>query len=422
MRALLALAVLFSPLAVRAQEAASARTLTLEEAYRLSLARSEELVMRGADYDVLVAQAQEIMSRAKPSVSLRATESIQDVPPGSSGLFLQRYREQAWIAGHQPIFSGFREFLAFRSAKELGEAGRLRLERAKQLLYQDVARAYLDVLAAREEIRIRGALLGITDERLKDLDQRLKVGRSRKSELLAAAAQHAQAVADQEQSRAAERRAQFQLRFLTGLEEVGALVELSSAPASSVLEGALARSRVRPDVEARRLEASAAERNIKVVSRRRWPEIGLDANYYLKRPPSFTDQVKWDVLITGTLPLYGGGETTALVRQQEARKRSARAAFEQAARMAELETRTAYEDLAASADVVAALEKAAAAAEANAKAQSEDYRLGQVTNLDVLGGLNSLQQARLLSSRARLDAWWARTRLEVAAGLPGGTL
>lgn len=413
---MLLLALLLSPLPV------AARTLALDEAYRLALARSEALVERGADYEVLVAQAQEIAARAKPSVSLRATESIQDVPAGSSGLFLQRTREQAWLAGHQPLFSGFREFLAFRSARELGEAGRLRLDRAKHLLYQDVARAYLDLLGAQDEIRIRDSLLAITEERLKDLRQRLSVGRSRRSELLAAEAQHAQAAADQEQARAAERGAQFRLRFLTGLEEDAAAAPLAPAPAAPDLMTALGRARARPDVEARRLEASASRRNVKVFSRRRWPEIGLDANYYLKRPPSFTDQVKWDVLITGTLPLYGGGETTALVRQQEARTRGAQAALEAAVRSAELEARVAHEDLAASAAVVSALEKAAAAAEANARAQSDDYRLGQVSNLDVLGSLNALQQARLTSSRARLDAWWARARLEVAAGMPGGAL
>lgn len=416
MKAIL-LAALLSPL-----PASAARPLTLDEAYKLSLARSEELVQRGADHDILVAQAQEILSRAKPSVSLRGTESIQDIPAGASGLFLQRYREQAWVAVNQPLFSGFREFLAFRSAKESGEAGALRLQRAKHLLYRDVADAYLTLLGGQDEIRIRASVLDNTAQRMKDLRARLEVGRSRKSELLAAEAQHDQAVAEVEQSRAAERRAQFELRFLTGLEEDIEPAPLGDAPPPPALEAALARSRARADVEARRLDASAAERNVKVVSRQRWPTLALDGNYYLKRPPSFTDKVKWDLVISGTLPLYGGGETTAQVRQQEARTRAARAAHEQAVRTAELEARVAHEDLTASAGVVSALDKAAAAAEANARAQAEDYRLGQVTNLDVLGSLNTLQQARLTASRARLDAWRARARLEVAAGLPGGTL
>jgi outer membrane protein len=415
-RALL-LALLLSPL-----PAAAARPLALEEAYRLALARSEELAMRGADFDLLVAQAREIKGSILPDIRLNATETLQHVPAGASGLFLQPNREQAWVSARQPLFSGFREFLAFRSARDMSEAGRLRLERAKHLLYRDVARGYLDLLAAQDEIRIRGSMVEITEDRLKELRQRLGVGRSRRSELLAAEAQHDQAAADQEQARAAERAAQFQLRFLTGLEEDVEPVALSSPPAQAPLDAALARARGRADVEARRLEAEAAERNIKVASRARWPVIGADANYYLKRPPSFTDRVKWDVTITGTLDLFTGGQTTAQVRQQEARRRSARAAFEQAVRAAELEARTAQEDLAASARVTAALEKAASAAEANAKAQSEDYRLGQVTNLDVLGSLTALQQARLTSSRARLDAWWARARLEVAAGVPGGSL
>ena len=84
------------------------------------------------------------------------------------------------------------------------------------------------------------------------------------------------------------------------------------------------------------------------------------------------------------------------------------------------EVRAAHRDLGSSISAARALEKAAALAEANAKAQAEDYRLGQVTNLDVLGALNTLQQARLQLSRARLDAYWANVRLNVAAGLISG--
>lgn len=417
MSKLLLLGVLLLPL-----RASAARPIALDEAFALTLKRSETLAISGADYERLVAEARELEGNILPTLKVNASEAIQDVPAGSSGLFLQRNRETAWLSAHQPIFSGFREFLAFRSAKDYSEAGRLRLERAKHLLYQDVVRAYLDVLGARDEIRIRGALVDITDDRLKELRQRLGVGRSRKSELLAAEAQHASAAADLEQSRAGERAAQFQLRFLTGLEEDLEPVALSSAPAPAGLDAALAKARTRPDVEARRLESTAAERNIKVASRARWPYIAADANYYLKRPPSFTDQVKWDVAITGSLDLFTGGRTTAVVRQQQALRKGAQAAYEQAVRSAELEARVAQEDLTASAGVVAALEKAADAADANAKAQAEDYRLGQVTNLDVLGSLNTLQQARLTANRARLNAWWARARLEVAAGVPGGSL
>ncbi|MBI4060585.1 MAG: TolC family protein [Elusimicrobia bacterium] len=419
-------ALLLIPLSAAAQAVSTApapgRALDLAEAYRLALARSEEIAISGATYEETLAKADEVLSNVLPRVSLMGSEALQDVPRGASGLFLQRQREQGWVSLHQPLFSGLREFLAYRASKDLGRAAELSLARAKQLLYRDTARAYLDLLAAQEDIRIRGALLEITRDRVQDLKEFRKVGRARASEYLAAESQAALQAAQLAGANAAEQVAQFKLGFLTGLEE-----RLAPAPAPEpvpppALEAALSRARTRPDVESRRAEVSSAELAIKVVSRRRWPAIALDANYYFQRPPSFTSDVKWDATITGSLPLYAGGEVGAQGRQQEARLRAKRAALSEAVRVAELEAKSAHRELLSSLSVTAALDNAARLAGENAKAQSEDYRLGQVTNLDVLGSLNALQQTRLQQNAARVDACWSRVRLEVAAGVPGGPL
>jgi outer membrane protein TolC len=403
--------------------AAAARTLTLPEAYALALARSEEIARTGAAYEETVARAEEVFSNVLPRVGLRATEQLQHVPKGMSGLFLQPNREQAQFTLRQPIFAGFREFLAWRAAKDQGEAARLRLERAKQLLYQDAARAYLDLLDAQDEIAVRQALVDNTADRVKELQQRLAVGRSRRSELLAAEASESSARAQVEQARAAERSAQLRLRFLTGLDEELAAAPLPDAGPAPRLEAALIGAAARPDAAAARSELDAASRNARVAARERWPTIALDANYYLKRPPSFTDRVKWDATIAADLPLYAGGETGARRRQREARLRAAQATLDEALRRAALEARVAHEDWRAAEAVVAARGAALKAAEANAKAQADDYRVGMVTNLDVLGALNALQEARLAHAQARLDAHWARVRLETAAGaVPGAKL
>lgn len=417
MRPVLA-ALLLLPLSASAAD----RPLGLPEAYKLALARSEELAISGATYEETVARAEEVFSRVMPRLSLMGTETFQDVPRGQSGLFLQRQREQGWLSLQQPLFSGFREFLAYRASKQQGRAAELRLERAKQLLYRDVARSYLDLSAAQEDIRIRSALLAITEDRVKDLKEFRRLGRARASEHLAAESQAAQLVAQLESAKAAEQVAQFRLGFLTGLDERLAPEAVPGPQAAPALDAALARARARADVESARAEKNAAEDSIKVVTRRRWPSISADANYYLKRPPSFTQDVKWDATITGSLPLWTGGEIGAQARQAKARAKAQEAALSQAVRAAELETRSAHQDLTASFSVVSALEAAEKLAEQNAKAQAEDYRLGQVTNLDVLGGLNVLQQTRLSLNQARVDAYWSRVRLEVAAGVPGGSL
>lgn len=419
-------AVLILPLSAAAQSASTepvaGRPIDLTEAYKLSLLRSEQIVISGENYQETMAKADEIFSHVMPHISVMGTETFQDVPPGPANQFIQRNREQGWFALHQPLFSGLREFLAFRAAKDLGRSAELQLERAKQLLYRDVARAYLDLLSAQDDIRIRGALVSITQKRVDDLKEFLKVGRARASEMLAAESQLAQNLAQLESSRATEQVAQFKLAFLTGIDERLAPKPVPDAAPIPPLESALAKARVRADVESRREDAAAAELSIKVASRQRWPTIALDANYYFKRPPSFTSEVKWDATITGSLPLYSGGEIGAQKRQQEARMRARRAALSEGTRMAELETRSTHQELTSSFVVVSALDKAEGLAEANAKAQAADYRLGQVTNLEVLASLNTLQQTRLQQSAARVNAYWSRVRLEVAAGVPGGSL
>ncbi len=418
MRALFLAAWLAAPGAAQPPlPAPAARPLSLTEAYALALERSEELAQRGEAVAELEASVDELWGGVRPKVSLVGSEQVQDVPSGVSGVsttFSQRTREQAQLTLHQPLFSGLREYLAARSGKARLASAELALARAQQLLYQDVARGYLDVLGARRELDIRKALIAITDEQIRDLKEREKLGRSRRSEVLAAESQKAQALAALETARGAEAVAQVRLRFLTGAEE-----DLAPEPValpSPVLEPALEALARRPDVEAARRERDAAALDVGVASRQRWPVLALDGNYYLRRPPGFNDKIKWDAVFSLTLPLYDGGTIGAQTRRSKARERSAEAALSLARRKAELEESSARRDLSSALAAVAALEEAGRAAEANARAQREDFRLGQVTNLDVLGSLNVLQETRLRLDAARLLAYWARVRLDVAAG------
>jgi outer membrane protein len=244
---------------------------------------------------------------------------------------------------------------------------------------------------------------------------RQKLGRSRKSEVLAAQAQRAQIDAELATVRARGRQAQLALRFLTGLDEdilPAPQIAVSSEPLELWLEAAARR----PDVEAARLESQALALGVSVARRQRWPVLSLDGNYYLKRPPGFTEKVSWDAVLRAELPLYSGGGVTARIKAAEAQRRSAEASRALAGRKAVLETESAYALAQSAASIVGALEKAAELAEANAKAQEQDYGLGLVTNLEVLGSLNALQESRLKLAEAKLNSVLARARLLVAAG------
>lgn len=409
--------VLLGPAPARA-----ARPITLPESYALALRRSEELAQRGETVVELEARAEELKAKIRPQASLAATETLQDVPPERSGVssqFTQSHREQAQVTLSQPLFSGLREFLALRAMRARGRAAELALERARHLLFGDLAQAYVEVLSAQEEASVRRVLAEITDDRIKELESRRRLGRSRKSEVLAAEARRAQIAADLETVSGRRRQTQLSLRFLTGLEEDLEPRLLSPADLGA-LEPWLEAARRRPDVEAARLESLAAALGEGVERRARWPVLSLDGNYYLKRPPGFTDRVKWDAVFRAELPLYSGGSLSARIAAAAAVKSSSERALELALRRACLETESAYSAAESAVSIAAALEKAAELAQANAQAQAEDYRLGLVTNLDVLGSLNALQESRLKLSEARLTAALARLRLLVAAGAVEG--
>jgi len=416
---MLFLAVAAALAAAAPASASDARPLTLDEAYSAALARSEEIAERGATYDQVIAQIDELWAAVRPSVKLTASHVWQDTPGPGVNFPLPANQDNAAIVGHQPIFAGLRDFLAVRAARAQSASASLALLRAKQLLYQDVARAYLDLLRSHRGIATRQAQLKLDEDRIKELNNFVEIGRSRRSEVLAARTQLAQDGADLAAAVGAERFQQATLRFLTGLD--GDLRPAEVETPADVADPApfVERARARPDVEAARKDLEYSDDIVTMQKRQYWPTIALDGDYYLRRPRNFTQNVHWDATLSAVLPVYTGGLIAAQVREAKAQRAYREQALSLAVRGAELEAGRAHSDLVSDLSVVKALQEALTLADENAKAQIADYRHGLVTNIDVLTSLTTVQTTRLRLDEAQLRAYDDRVRLEVAAGGPG---
>lgn len=402
---------------IAASAQTTGRPIALAEAYQRAVARSEALKISEAATREAQSRVSELWSSVLPRVSLKATDLFQDShASGESvgGTFTSRERPEVKIAARQPLFSGFREFLAIKGAKALTEAARLNRERAASLLYEEVAASYFELLDRQEELATRQAVRNITADQVKELKERGRLGRSRRSEILAAESRLAQLDADIEAARGGENVANDLLQFFTGLEET-LTPQAEPVPPFQETDNFINKAEQRHDVEARRRELFSAELALTSSRRAYLPTAYADANYYLKRI-GFQKNIKWDVLLTGELPLYSGGALLATGRASQARRDAAQQALTLAVRRARVEAKSAARDLQSALAGVRALEKAVELAQANAKAQADDYRNGLVTNLDVLGSLDALQEARLKLDREKVRAALARVRLEVAAG------
>ena len=392
--------------------------ITLDEAYTAALKRSEAVAEKGETYAQVLAQIDQLWSQIKPRLNLNATQTVQDTQGPNAPFTIPANQEVVAINGHQPLFSGLRDFLAVKAGNAQGESAEFAYRRAKQILYRDVANAYLNLLQSRRDIATHEEQVKLTADRVKELKNFEDIGRSRRSEVLAAEAQQAQDVADLETSRGLERVQQETLQFLTGLDSELAPQEIVAPVQAEDMKPFLDRARHRPDVEGARKDFEYSDLYVSIQRRQYWPTISLDGNYYLRRTQPFYGNVNWDAAVSGQLPIYYGGQIGAQTRQAQAQRGFNEQALSLALRMAELDVRSAQSDLVSDLSIVKALESAMALAEANAKAQAADYRHGLVTNIDVLASLTVVETTRLRLDAAQIQAYFARVRLEVAAGGP----
>ena len=263
---------------------------------------------------------------------------------------------------------------------------------------------------------IRHDQMDVTAKRITELEARADIGRSRKSEVVAAQTQLAQDKASYLNSAASERLAQQALIFITGLDTDLAPEELLLAREGG-LEDYLKLALLRPDLAARRKALESYDYLAQIQDHNLWPTVALAADYYIVRSPMPSPTDRWDGTIALNVPLYTGGTAAAQKDSAYSAKRSAALALQLSERQALTEVRSAYEEHKYSILQADSLKEALALASDNAKYQQDDYKMGLVTNLDVLTALNSVLQTRLALLQAKVQGNFTLVKLETAAGL-----
>ena len=138
-------------------------------------------------------------------------------------------------------------------------------------------------------------------------------------------------------------------------------------------------------------------------------------NYYLQKTGPSGD-IKWDAQLALTLPLFAGGANLSRVREASSIERQGTLELVRIRRLAGQDIRVLYTRVRTDLAQVAALSTAADLAERNYAEQSSDYRLGLVTNLDVMQSLANAKDSRRSADRASWTLKADLAALEAAAG------
>ena len=302
----------------------------------------------------------------------------------------------------QPLFRGFRDFDALRQTKTLAAAQLEAKRLAVTALYGDVLQNYLTILSLERDLFNIQEEGNAYQKRINELDARIRIGRSRIPEKLSIQSALASLRAEMEQTKGATAVAREMFGFLTGLSSEAKLVDIKSDELLSLLpvEQYLAKIDHRPDVRAADLKLKAADDAIQIARGGHYPSIDLSGNYYVQRTGALED-VRWDVQLGATLPIYTGGITNSKIEEAASQKAQAELLLAKLRRTADEEIRAQHRSVTADMRQLVELENSRKLADMNLEEQTKDYRSGLVNNLDVLQAMTSAEETKRSLDRAR---------------------
>ena len=391
--------------------------LLLDHCFRAAMKRSETL----AGQQELVVQAEEHYRQAwgsiMPSVNGSYTYFRQDSSGGNGtgGTSSSSTEQTLKITADQPLFRGFRDFGAIAADRSFITAQEQARDWAGMQLYMDVAQGFYTLLAVQKDAQLLDNEIGIYQKRINELQERIAIGRSRVTEVLAVKSAQAILKAQREQVYGQLDAAKEVLAFLTGLDQNTPLDDTDAVPAKlEPLDSYQSMLDARPDIIAAKKNVEYFKSNVSVAGGERLPSADLTGDYYLQGKNLQQNGI-WDAQIAVTLPVFAGGIISSDIKIAESQERQSEQQLSRVERLAVEDIRTFHHNLQADLAQLTALQDAFNIAEENYKANVKDYELGLVTNLDVLQALTSYQDTARSLEKIRYQSKIDYNKLEAAA-------
>ncbi len=384
---------------------------TLNDCFELALRRSEII----ATQSELIFQAENRYKQAIGSIlpNLSATGS-QLVQESTSNSIFPTTQPLIKLTATQPLFQGFKEFAGIKQTKDQIESQ----DQAKQLatiqLYQDTAQSFYTLLSLDQELEHISEQIQLYEKRIQELNQFVKIGRSRRSEVLTVQTQKENLLAQQELTQQQRNVAFEVLHFLTGLDSKTTFSDNEPIPPKfPSLSSYLSEMNHRPDIKSAQANVSAAEQGIRIAESGHYPSVNLLGNYYFLRA-GLLQSVHWDTQITLTFPIFSGGIVQSGVRIAESQKATSDLALSRTQRLAEQEISTLHHNLEGDQRQVEAYTRTKKLAETNYASQVQDYKHGLVNNIDVLLALTAYKESERALDRSVFNVKLDYAKLEAA--------
>lgn len=315
----------------------------------------------------------------------------------------------------QMIFDGFQTRNNVAAAKAQVRAANQSLTNTEQTTLLDAATAYMDVIRDRKIAALTEQNLAFLNEQVRASNARLEAGEGTRTDVAQADAQRASAVALLAQARASVQISAATYRQVIGAEpgKLASASALSKMLPRSAEGGFTIAEAEHPGILARKHLVDAAGYGVKSAEGALLPQLGivadLDAGYQntkgngitegLFGQQSSSDGNSWSrsasIGAQLTIPIYSGGRTSALVRQQKETLGQARIDVDVTRDQVRQAVSSAWASYIAASEGVRSNRTVVEAARLALNGVIEERNVGQRTTLDVLNAQATVIEAQI---------------------------
>jgi protease secretion system outer membrane protein len=411
--------------------APGARALTLQEAYQAALQNDPQYRMSFYDNEGGKEYAKIGLSNLLPqlSASYSASRNIVDqtlhIDGRPDSLSQPRYISRSSAVQVRQTLFNLDAFARYRQGQAQTRESAARFEYNAADVIVRVVSAYADALYARDQFKLTEAQRDAFVEQM-HVNQRLfEKGEGTKTDMLEVQARLDLAEAQVIESRDAIKAAMETLEGVVGMP-VDRLSELSPnfrvlplEPASFEDWRAVAMAS-NPELKSARATIEVQQQEVRKAQAGHAPRIDLVGTYSRDDSASIStyqqDTVNRAIGIQVNIPLYSGGQVSAVTRQAVATRERARADLDARTSKVLVELRKAHSLVLSSVAKVDALEKAVASGTLLVKATEQSIKGGVRINLDLLNAQQQLVTSQRDLAQARYSYLLGLMRVKAASG------
>ncbi len=416
-------------------------SLTVEQSIDIGLTYSRSYFASLMDVQTADAKYKETRTKLFPTLKFEGSYTrLSKIPPFEvnfelpgtepmhfviSDSILNYYNFQLKLS--QPIFTGFALENAVKASRMERLAAKEMNAKDKSQLIFDIKNAYWSLVKAMEFKKLLDENVTLVESHLNDVQRFYNQGLAKNNDVLKVQVQLSSIKVNQLEAKHRVRMAMMALNSLLGLpleKEIEPASKLSGIDnlerdVKQEVEKAMLK---RPELKAMTYNLEASKAAIKIARSGKYPQLGLEANYYMSNPNTrimptekkFQDT--WDISLGLSFNIWNWKSTTYQVYQADSQYRKTKALESQMKDMVTLEVQQNYFDLLQAKEKIDMSETNVTQAQENYRITNERFKAGLTPNSELLDAEVFLLQAKVSRTEAFIDYELARARLSKSTG------